>query len=452
MPIASMKSTLFLSAAIGSLSLVSATPVAAPIEERQILTGILGLPGTITTDLQGAVSALQALQPSATPTSAAQAYNLANSIFAASSNSTQNIAGLIANDFVPGDLTNVAATYSAGINSENNYNPRDPFPRVYPYKAPGDAPYDLSESQLRRVIYIPSTFTYGKKPPVILVPGTGSKGGLTFGSNFIKLFQGVNYADPVWLNIPDFLLDDAQVNAEYVAYAMNYISGIANKKVSVIAWSQGNLDTQWAFKYWPSTRLVTNNLISISPDFHGTQLAYFACPGVPGQVTCTPSLIQQEYNSNFVTTLRRNGGDSAYVPTTTIYSATDEIVQPQSGTGASAYINDARRVGVTNAQVQVVCAGKAGGGAYTHEGILYHPLAFALAVDALQNGGPGSLSRTNAANNACNNFVTPGLSAADVLATEGEIQDLQKRQLKKFVMLTLLSRYHSRCRSCYFGV
>lgn len=57
------------------------------------------------------------------------------------------------------------------------------------------------------------TFTFGQKPPVVLVPGTGSKGCETYSSNFIKLFQGVAYADPVWLNIPGFLLDDAQNNA-----------------------------------------------------------------------------------------------------------------------------------------------------------------------------------------------------------------------------------------------
>ncbi|EKG19465.1 hypothetical protein MPH_03329 [Macrophomina phaseolina MS6] len=51
------------------------------------------------------------------------------------------------------------------------------------------------------------------KPPAVLVPGTGAKGGETFGSNFIPLLTGVDYADPVWLNIPGFMLDDAQVNS-----------------------------------------------------------------------------------------------------------------------------------------------------------------------------------------------------------------------------------------------
>jgi hypothetical protein len=176
-------------------------------------------------------------------------------------------------------------------------------------RSSSDAPYSLSEAKLRAAIQIPPGFTYGYVPPLIMAPGTGSTGCLTFGSNFIKQFTGSPFADPVWLNIPDFLYNDAQVNAEYVAYAINYMSAITgNRNVSVIAWSQGNLDTQWALKYWPSTRSVVSDFISISPDFHGTTVSSGS-----GSSSAPPSVLQQAYDSHFVTTLRANGGDSAYV-------------------------------------------------------------------------------------------------------------------------------------------
>jgi hypothetical protein len=324
---------------------------------------------------------------------------------------------MIAGGFGPAQIGNAVQTYSSGCNSQNNNNAKNPATPVFPKKGPSDAPYSLTEAQLRAIIYIPSTFTYGKVQPLVMVPGTGSEGCLTFQSNFIQQFTGSSIADPVWLNIPSFMLNDAQVNAEYVAYAMNYISGISNSNVSVIAWSQGNIDTQWAFKYWPSTRSVVNDFINISPDYHGTTLAPLSCPGFP-IIPCVPSILQQYYNSNFVTKLRSNGGDSAYVPTTSIYTSTDTVVQPQSGTGASAFLGSANGVAATNNQIQNICPGQPAGSFYTHEGILYNPIAYALAVDALTNPGPGEVSRLNLAS-ICPNYVSPGLNVADVVATEG---------------------------------
>jgi hypothetical protein len=130
-------------------------------------------------------------------------------------------------------------------------------------------------------------------------------------------------------------------------------------------------------------------------------------------------VIQQEYASAFVTTLRLAGGDSAYVPTTAVYSETDEIVEPQQGALASGFLLDGRRVGVTNVDVQSVCGVGPAGGLVTHEGVLYNALAFALAVDALTHDGPASLARVNVLE-VCQQLAAPGLDVGDVMTTEGE--------------------------------
>lgn len=222
----------------------------------------------------------------------------------------------------------------------------------------------------------------------------------------------------MWVNVPALLLEDAQVNAEYAAYALNYIASLTKRDVSVIGWSQGNIDIQWAFKYWPSTRKVTTDHVAISPDYKGTILANIV--GVSGLIN-TPSVLQQNVQSDFINTLRSNGGDSGYVPTTTLYSSFfDEIVQPQAGMIASAYLNDARKVGVTNNEVQKVCAGRLGGSFYTHESMLANPLTFALAKDALTHKGPGRTSRVDLAN-VCNRSLAPGLGLEDLLLTENSI-------------------------------
>jgi len=358
------------------------------------------------------------VNPTSTPTSVPQAVSIAGSIAINSTSPLDQVTQLVANGLVA--TQNIAALQDQAEAGDNLAIPKNPAPKssIYPKASPSDAPYDLTEAQLRSVIRIPYDFTYGRKPPVILVPGTGSTGYLTFAGNFLETLSNVNYADPVWLQIPHFMLDDAQVNAEYVAYAINYISSITSRNTSIIAWSQGNLGSQWALKYWPSTRSKVSDLVSISPDFHGTVLAAAVCTPLVGG--CPPAFIQQVYTSNFITTLRAGGGDSAYVPTTTVYSETDEIVQPQQGTAASAFILDARGVGVSNTDIQLTCPGRPAGGVVTHEGALANALSYALAVDALKQPGPGSLARINVAA-VCAQVIAPGLGLDDFIETESNI-------------------------------
>lgn len=326
-------------------------------------------------------------------------------------------AGLTSQNF--NDALSFAQNGLNGPNSDHNINPKNPHPPAYPRAGRRDAPYDLSEEQLRGAIYIPPTFQYGAgyaPPPAILVPGTGNTGYVSFVGNYIPLLQNSTVADPVWLNIPGFLLGDAQTNAEYVAYAINYIYGISNhRQVSVISWSQGGIDAQWAFKYWPSTRSRVSDHIALSPDYHGTITA--SNTGQPQP----PAFLQQAYNSNFITTLRSNGGDAAYVSTTTVYSGFyDEIVEPQQGRNASAYLKSSRSATASNNEVQLVCPGQVAGSFYTHEGILFNPLGYALAMDALTHDGPGQPSRLDLTS-VCSSYLTPGLDLTDFLLTENTI-------------------------------
>ena len=160
--------------------------------------------------------------------------------------------------------------------------------------------------------------------------------------------------------------------------------------------------------------------IAISPDYHGTILAYILCPGFAtgNSFACAPSIVQQDYNSQFVARLRENGGDSAYVPTTTVYSLTDEIVEPQDGTAASGFLNDARNIGVSNTFLQGSCAAQPAGLIFTHEGVMYNSVAYALVVDALQHDGPGNFQRVEG---QCADAAAPGISLSDVIVTESLI-------------------------------
>lgn len=145
-----------------------------------------------------------------------------------------------------GAITDLVLGVLTGENSHDNQNPDPPTP-IFPQKGGTDAPYSLDEEMLRKAIFIPSDFNTKDKAgqqPIVLLPGTGNTGFITFQGNYIKLLQADNRFNPVWVNIPGYLLDDAQVNAEYAAYAVNYIGAVTGKKLGVIAWSQGNIDAR----------------------------------------------------------------------------------------------------------------------------------------------------------------------------------------------------------------
>jgi hypothetical protein len=109
-------------------------------------------------------------------------------------------------------------------------------------------------------------------------PGTGATGFSSFNINTGKLLSTTSFADPVYLNIPNELLSDIQGNAEYVSYALQYLYAMTGQQPAIVTWSQGSLDAQWAFKYWPSVPKIVTDHIAISPDYHGTSLAYILCP------------------------------------------------------------------------------------------------------------------------------------------------------------------------------
>lgn len=144
--------------------------------------------------------------------------------------------------------------------------------------------------------------------------------------------------------------------------------------------------------------------------------------------TCdvTPADWQQILQSAYLTTLASNGGDSALVPTTSIWSAQDEVIN-QTTQPPSANLLNAHNAGYTSIVVQDVCRANPRGNTnpptgllekYTHTGVLFHPLTYPLIRDALAHPGPADLSRIDAAALcAVHTLFAPGLLAA-VLETD----------------------------------
>lgn len=97
-----------------------------------------------------------------------------------------------------------------------------------------NALFSVDEDTLRAAIYISSGFSWGEKQPVIMSLGTGTYGYVNFDSNIGKLLATTDCADPVYLNIPAALPNDAQINAEYVAYALQYFYAMTSVKPAIV--------------------------------------------------------------------------------------------------------------------------------------------------------------------------------------------------------------------------
>jgi hypothetical protein len=234
-----------------------------------------------------------AIIPTPAPASPVDALSSIASVYAAHpTNLIVSGLSLVLNGLAESDLIGLEAAEGTVENSYMNSNPKSPDTTIYPQKAASDAPYSISEDALRAALYIPPEFTYGKITPVIFIPGTASYAGSSFEPNIGKLFKGSDYADPVYLNVPGTQLNDIQINAEFIAYAINYISGISGgKNVSMVSWSAGSIGGQWAMTYWPSTRELVSNFVTVSADYHGTVIAKLLCPSFPAGY-CPPAVLQ----------------------------------------------------------------------------------------------------------------------------------------------------------------
>lgn len=175
-----------------------------------------------------------------------------------------------------------------------------------------------------------------------------------------------------------------------------------------------------ALKYWPSNRKVVSDFVALSSDIKGSIVADLLDKYVP----LAPALIQQDSNSMFISTLRSNGGDSAYVPTTSIFSSFDEAVIPQTADSrASGYFKDARNVGVSNILVQKSCFFRPAGLDVSHAGILSNSLAISLAMDALSNPGPGDINWIDLPS-VCSRKFAYGLTEEDAKLPNPTIQQI----------------------------
>jgi triacylglycerol lipase len=214
-------------------------------------------------------------------------------------------------------------------------------------------------------------------------------------------------------------MNDAQISSAYVAYNLHHLSSLAGTPVAVIGHSQGSPNVQWALRFFPSTRdpAVTRSFVALSPDFSGVGFDGLTelCDIVSGVPLCAPSLWQQAKGSNYMAALAggSHGIDQAYVPTTVVWSVTDEVVVPS--------FENSRLSGASIISAQDLCPTRVVG----HLLMTHDAAGFAIALDALEHGGQADVARIDRAK-VCLELLAPGMDPTLASLTEAGLNDIIK--------------------------
>lgn len=191
---------------------------------------------------------------------------------------------------------------------------------------------------------------------------------------------------PYYLEVPNRLFLDTQITAEFISNAVRQLTTTHGTRLSIISWSAGSLATQWTLTFYPETRARVKRHIAVGPSYRGSwmmkPLFWFNM--------YSPAVVQQLPGSNFLSALQRAGGGRAVVPTTSIGSSTDQIVQP--GFFGEGYADSWRLTGplARNIDLFKVCASRRMAvwhlpRVITHQALLWEPASHKIIFDALAN-------------------------------------------------------------------
>jgi hypothetical protein len=247
-----------------------------------------------------------------------------------------------------------------------------------PVDHPGPA-LDVPPAKLAAALQCTAGIDHDARAPVLLVPGSGATPKDNYSWNYEPALNARHVPwCAVWL--PDSANNDIQVAGEYLVYSIRTLYQRAGRPIAIIGHSQGGMVPRWALRFWPDTRPMVDDLVGIAPSNHGSSLPQYTC-----RDGCSPADWQQDNRSNFIRALNSFQETFPGISYTVISSHFDEEDTPD---GAA----DLHGGGgmITNVHVQDVCPNDTS----EHLGLgTYDPVAYALAIDALEHPGPADPSR-----------------------------------------------------------
>jgi triacylglycerol esterase/lipase EstA (alpha/beta hydrolase family) len=204
------------------------------------------------------------------------------------------------------------------------------------------------------------------------------------------------------VTLPYDTTGDIQIAAQYVVSAIRTIAARTHRKVQVMGHSQGGIIPRFALRFWPDLRTKVDDYIAFAATNHGTVIAGPMC-----KAGCQPAIWQQALGSRFIQAMNSYQETFAGISYTQIYTHLDQIVQPNLDEHGSTSLTGPGDI--TNVATQDVCPANLA----DHIAVgSYDPVAYALAVDALEHPGPADPQRISSS--VCAQAVMPGLEPSTV--------------------------------------
>jgi triacylglycerol esterase/lipase EstA (alpha/beta hydrolase family) len=268
-----------------------------------------------------------------------------------------------------------------------------------PLERPGP-PLSVPATRLSQALTCTPGIAADARNPILLVPGTDLDPGPNYSWNYERALAALHWPYCA-VTLPYHTTGDIQIAGEYIVSALRTMAAVSHRQVDVLGYSQGGMLPRWALRFWPDTRALVHDVVSLDPSNHGTLDANAACQG-----QCSPADWQQASGSHFMGALNSYAETFAGIDYTVIFSRTDEVVVPNFDTSGSSSLHTGGGT-IANIAVQQICPND------TSEHLAmgsYDPVGYALAVDAFSHESVADPSRVPQA--VCAKPFQPGVDSS----------------------------------------
>src|SRR5689334_15540847 len=135
-----------------------------------------------------------------------------------------------------------------------------------------DPPLTVDQATLDASLECNTPFDDAREP-VLLVHGTFATGNENWSWNYLPNLLGLGY-DVCVVTMPDRSTSDIQVQSEYVVNAVRAMAAMAGgRKIDILGHSQGGLQPRWVTRWYPETRALIDDVVTLATPHNGTALA-----------------------------------------------------------------------------------------------------------------------------------------------------------------------------------